>query len=87
MILKFREPVYNYDPDPENPEGPQIRGPIRTYFWHIFGEVSEIEWIDETVTEDYICPSGGPPEPGRHISILIPGFGTRQKTDSSWFIL
>jgi len=63
MILKFREPVYNYDPDPEHPDGPRIRGPIRTYFWHIFGEVSEIEWIDEPVDEDYICP--GDPEEGR----------------------
>lgn len=70
MILKFREPVYNHDPDPENPEGPHVRGSIRTYFWHIFGEVSEIEWIDETVTEDYICPSGGPPDLGRpHIHV------------------
>lgn len=70
MILKFREPVYNYSPDPEYPDGPQIRGPVRTYFWHIFGEVSEVEFIDETVTEDYINPSDDPPESGRpHIHV------------------
>ena len=71
MILKFREPVYNYRTDPDCPDGPKLRGDVRTHFFQIFGEVSEVQFIDECVRESEICPAPDSGKPASHVDRWI----------------